>query len=332
MHGVPTSGVTAVVMNVTVVAPTTSGYVTVYPDGQTPPSVSNINFAAKETIPNLVTVPVVNGTVDLRNAHGTVDLVADVSGYYAAGSTGSALTPLAPTRFLDTRNGTGAPKQRVGAGGVVKLKVAGVHGVPTSGVTAVAMNVTAVKPSTSGYVTVYPDGKPVPAVSNLNFTTGETIPNLVIVPVIDGTVDLRNASGTVDLVADVTGWFSSAGSTFTSSGPVRLLDTRSGLGARIGTVGPGGVVSLQVGGVDGVPSSGVTAVVLNVTVTGPTAGSYLTVYPHGRPLPAVSNLNFTTGETISNLVVVPVVDGRVTFANHAGDVHVVADLNGYFSS
>ena len=332
VHGVPTSGVTAVVMNVTAVAPTTSGYVTVYPDGQTPPSVSNINFAAKETIPNLVTVPVVNGTVDLRNAHGTVDLVADVSGYYAAGSTGSALTPLAPTRFLDTRNGTGAPKQRVGAGGVVKLKVAGVHGVPTSGVTAVVMNVTAVKPSTIGYVTVYPDGKPVPAVSNLNFTTGETIPNLVIVPVIDGTVDLRNASGTVDLVADVTGWFSSAGSTFTSSGPVRLLDTRSGLGARIGTVGPGGIVSLQVGGVDGVPSSGVTAVVLNVTVTGPTAGSYLTVYPHGRPLPAVSNLNFTTGETISNLVVVPVVDGRVTFANHAGDVHVVADLNGYFSS
>ncbi|MDH6493684.1 hypothetical protein [Streptomyces sp. SAI-127] len=332
VHGVPTSGVTAVVMNVTAVAPTTSGYVTVYPDGQTPPSVSNINFAAKETIPNLVTVPVVNGTVDLRNAHGTVDLVADVSGYYAAGSTGSALTPLAPTRFLDTRNGTGAPKQRVGAGGVVKLKVAGVHGVPTSGVTAVVMNVTAVKPSTSGYVTVYPDGEPVPAVSNLNFTTGETIPNLVIVPVIDGTVDLRNASGTVDLVADVTGWFSSAGSTFTSSGPVRLLDTRSGLGARIGTVGPGGIVSLQVGGVDGVPSSGVTAVVLNVTVTGPTAGSYLTVYPHGRPLPAVSNLNFTTGETISNLVVVPVVDGRVTFANHAGDVHVVADLNGYFSS
>ncbi|MFF7550744.1 hypothetical protein ACFZCU_45100 [Streptomyces canus] len=282
------------------------------------------------------------GTYDV--APGTYDVVIPGTGYapgtYLTGAytvtaapaaTPGRLVPLAPTRFLDTRNGTGAPKQRVGAGGVVKLKVAGVHGVPTSGVTAVVMNVTAVKPSTSGYVTVYPDGKPVPAVSNLNFTTGETIPNLVIVPVIDGTVDLRNASGTVDLVADVTGWFSSAGSTFTSSGPVRLLDTRSGLGARIGTVGPGGIVSLQVGGVDGVPSSGVTAVVLNVTVTGPTAGSYLTVYPHGRPLPAVSNLNFTTGETISNLVVVPVVDGRVTFANHAGDVHVVADLNGYFS-
>ena len=49
---------------------------------------SSINFAAKQTIPNLVTVPVVNGTVDLRNAHGTVDLLADVTGYYAAGSTG----------------------------------------------------------------------------------------------------------------------------------------------------------------------------------------------------------------------------------------------------
>jgi hypothetical protein len=331
-NGIPSTGVTAVVMNVTAVDPSTSGYVTVYPDGQPLPSVSNINFRAQQTIPNLVTVPVVNGKVDLRNAFGTVDLVADVTGYYTSAGTGSALTPLSPTRFLDTRSGTGAPKARVGAGGVVRLQVAGANGIPSTGVTAVVMNVTAVKASTSGYVTVYPDGQAVPQASNLNFTAGETIPNLVVVPVVNGKVDLRNAFGTVDLVADVTGYYTASGSTFSTAGPVRLLDTRSGLGARAGTVGPGGVVSTAVGGVDGVPGEGVTAVVLNVTVTSPTSAGYLTVYPHGQSVPGASNLNFGAGQTISNLVVVPVVDGRVAFFNHSGDVQVVADLAGYYST
>ncbi|SHL27736.1 hypothetical protein [Actinacidiphila paucisporea] len=335
-HGVPATGVSAVVMNVTAVNPSTGGFVTVYPDGQPLPSVSNVNFRAGQTIPSLVTVPVgANGTVDLRNTYGAVDLVADVTGYYTSSGGGSSLKALSPTRFLDTRYGTGAPKARVGAGGVVKLKVAGAHGVPATGVSAVVMNVTAVNPTSSGFVTVYPDGSAVPQASNLNFTKGETIPNLVIVPVAaNGTVDLRNAYGTVDLVADVTGYYTASGAGFSTAGPVRLLDTRTGLGARAGTVGPGGVVSIPVAGVAGVPSQdeGLTAVVLNVTVTGPSTSDFLTVHPHGRPLPGASNLNFTKGETISNLVVVPVIDGRITFANHFGTVNVVADLNGYFTS
>ena len=101
---------------------------------------------------------------------------------------------------------------------------------------------------------------------------------------------------------------------FTPVTPTRLMDTRSGLGVRKGPVGAGGVVSLPVTGVSGVPATGVTAVVLNVTATGPTAGSFVTVYPDGKARPAVSNLNFTAGETIPNLVVVPVVDGKVDFS------------------
>ncbi|MBZ9596411.1 N-acetylmuramoyl-L-alanine amidase [Streptomyces erythrochromogenes] len=50
----------------------------------------------------------------------------------------------------------------------------------------------------------------------------------------------------------------------------------------------------------------------------------------GRP--GVSNLNFTAGQTVANLVVVPVVDGRVTFYNNSGSTDVIADLNGWFTS
>ncbi|WP_370411585.1 hypothetical protein [Streptomyces fradiae] len=332
VQGVPATDVTAVVMNVTAVAPTGNGFVTAYPDGGSLPTTSSLNYTGGRTLSNLVTVSVRNGVVDLRNSVSTVDLVADVAGYYTAeAGQGSALTPIAPTRFLDTRNGTGAAKARVGAGGTVKLKVAGVHGVPATGVTAVVMNVTAVAPTNSGFVTVFPDGSPLPAVSNINYTAGRTLPNLVVVPVLNGTVDLRNSAGTVDLLADVTGYFSATGAPFVSTEPTRLLDTRAGLGARAGAVGPGEVVSIRVGGVHGVPAEGVKAVVLNVTVTGATSDSYLRAHPHGQPLPVVSNLNFTKGETISNLVVVPVVDGRVSFVNHSGSTQVIADLNGYYA-
>ncbi|WP_329497480.1 hypothetical protein [Kitasatospora herbaricolor] len=332
VKGIPATGVTAVVMNVTAVNPSQDGHVDVYPDGQPVPNVSNLNFAAGQIVPNLVTVPVVNGKVDLRNSSGSVDLIADVTGYYTDAATGSALTPITPSRFLDTRDGTGATQQRVGPGGVVTLQVAGVKGIPAEGVTAVVMNVTAVHPTEAGHVTVYPNGQPLPNVSNLNFAAGQIVPNLVTVPVVNGKVDLRNSGGSVDLIADVTGYYSATGSTFSSAAPVRLLDTRYGAGARAGKVGSDGIVSLPVSGVEGVPAAGVTAVVLNVTVTAPTQESHLTVYPHGVERPGVSNLNFTAGQTVSNLVVVPVVDGRVAISNNWGDVDVIADLNGWFTA
>ncbi|MEU6294927.1 hypothetical protein [Streptomyces erythrochromogenes] len=333
VKGIPATGVAAVVMNVTAVQPTEAGHVMVYPNGQSVPKVSNLNFAPGQIVPNLVTVPVVNGKVDLRNNAGSVDLIADVTGYYTdkAGA-GSALNPITPARFLDTRDGTGATKQRVGPGGVVTLQVEGVKGVPATGVTAVVMNVTAVQPTEAGHVTVYPNGQTAPGVSNLNFTPGQIVPNLVTVPVVNGKVDLRNNAGSLDLIADVTGYYAATGSAFSAAGPVRLLDTRDGTGARAGAVGPGGAVTLQVTGTAGVPAQGVTAVVLNVTVTNPTEASHLIVHPHGNGRPGVSNLNYTSGQTVANLVVVPVVDGRVTFYNNSGSTDVIADLNGYFTS
>ncbi|WP_031147511.1 hypothetical protein [Streptomyces erythrochromogenes] len=333
VKGIPATGVTAVVMNVTAVQPTEAGHVMVYPNGQAVPKVSNLNFAPGQIVPNLVTVPVVNGKVDLRNNAGSVDLIADVTGYYTdkAGA-GSALNPITPSRFLDTRDGTGAKKQRVGPGGVVTLQVAGVKGIPATGVTAVVMNVTAVSPTEAGHVTVYPNGQAAPGVSNLNFTPGQIVPNLVTVPVVNGKVDLRNNAGSVDLIADVTGYYAATGSAFSAAGPVRLLDTRDGTGARAGAVGPGDAVHLQVTGAAGVPAQGVTAVVLNVTVTNPTEASHLIVHPHGVARPGVSNLNYTAGQTVANLVVVPVVDGWVTFYNNSGSADVIADLNGYFTS
>jgi hypothetical protein len=282
-----------------------------------------------------VVVPVgADGKIDFYNNAGSTDLVADLEGYYTTGTTGgSTFVPLGPVRVLDTRNGTGGYSSPVGPGGTIILQVTGIDGVPASGVTAVVLNVTATDTTASSYVTVYPAGVR-PTASNLNFTTGETIPNLVVVPVNgDGQVAFYNNAGSVDLVADLAGYYttSGTGSAFVALGPVRVLDTRNGTGGYSSPVGPGGMISLQVEGVNGVPASGVTAVVLNVTATEPTASSYVTVYPDGVTRPVASNLNFTAGETIPNLVVVPVgADGKIDFYNHSGSVDLVADLAGYF--
>ncbi|HUN36816.1 MAG TPA: Ig-like domain-containing protein [Trebonia sp.] len=335
--GVPAYGVTAVVLNLTATGATANGWVVAYPDGKARPAQgSSVNFTKGETIPNLVTVPVgSDGKVDLYNSAGSVNLVADLQGYYGATGT-SQYAADGPVRVLDTRNDTGGFASPVGAGQSIALQVTGQDGVPASGVTAVVLNLTATGPTASSYVTAYPDGTARPAQgSNLNFTKGETIPNLVIVQVgADGKVDLYNNAGTVNLVADLQGYYTTTGGAgYAADGPVRVLDTRDGTGGFASPVGAGKAIALQVTGKDGVPASGVTAVVLNLTATGPTASGWVVAYPDGTARPAQgSNLNFTKGETIPNLVIVPVgADGKIDLYNSAGSVNLVADLQGYFA-
>ncbi|MFH9353900.1 right-handed parallel beta-helix repeat-containing protein, partial [Kitasatospora sp. NPDC017646] len=225
-------------------------------------------------------------------------------GAFEAQDFGSAFTPAGPTRLLDTRQPIGVPvAQPVPAWGTVDLPVTGAAGVPATGVTAVTMNVTVTEPQQDGHLTVYPHGDDRPNASNLNWTAGRTIPNLVTLPVKDGKVSFYNASGgTVHLVADLEGYYSPKGSLFHAQGPTRLLDTRQPIGVPVAQPVPAwGTVDLPVTGVAGVPATGVTAVTMNVTVTEPQQDGHLTVYPHGDDRPNASNLNWTAGRTIPNL-------------------------------
>jgi hypothetical protein len=332
---VPNSGVTAVVLNVTAVNATASSFATVYPDGAPLPTASNLNFSAGQIVPNLVTVPLgSNGSVRLYNRAGNVDLIGDIAGYYVSGSGGAHFVGYGPTRLLDTRSGKGAPQGAVGPGGETVLHVTGTGGVLSDpNVTAVALNVTVTGPSAWSNLTVYPGQTALPGVSNLNYSPNLTISNLVIVPVgADGTVHFSNHAGTVQVIADLAGYFTTGtGSVFHTAGPVRVMDTRSGAGVRAGVVGPGGMVSLPVGAFNGVPLNA-TAVVMNVTAVSPTATGFVTVYPDGRPMPNVSSINDTAGVTLPNLVVVPVVNGRVDFYNKFGNVSLLADLTGFFTA
>ena len=332
--GVPAAGVSAVVLNVTVTEPTADSFLTVWPAGAARPLASNLNFRPGQNVPNLVTVKVgAGGQVSIYNLAGATHVVADASGWY--GADGAGYTSLTPARILDSRSGDGWPAAKLGPDATRSLQVTGRGGVPAAGVSAVVLNVTVTEPTADSFLTAWPTGQARPLVSNLNFVPGLTVPNLVVVKVgAGGQVDLYNNVGATHLVADVAGWFGpegGAGSGFWPVPPQRILDTRSGNGAPVGKLGPGAALKLQVTGRGGVPPAGVSAVVLNVTVTEPTAESFLTVWPAGAARPLASNLNYMADKTVPNLVVVKVgAGGVVDLYNFSGATHVVADVAGWY--
>jgi hypothetical protein len=348
--GVPSSDVSAVVLNVTVTDATAASYLAVWPTGLARPKVSNINFHAGEALPNLVEVAVGSGgQVSLYNAAGSVDVIADVEGWVGDSlnsyGTQGLFDALPPVRMLDTRTTNGGHDFPLGPGQTLTLQVSGRGGVPSSDAGAVIMNVTVASPTAPSYLTVWPDGVSRPLASNLNFSAEETIPNRVTVGLgSGGQVNFYNAAGYVNVIADVNGFFTSNGSTFGGSAfvgvsPTRIIDTRTSSTCSPFPapcpLGPGGE------GVE-VVASGPSALVLNVTATMPTASDYLTVFPNpssgawGGSPPLASDLNFRAGETIANLTTVDLGPSpesgysAVVFYNAAGHVDVIADVDGYY--
>lgn len=350
--GVPATGVSAVVLNVTVTGPTAANsFLSVYPkpprtfvyDDQssfgasTVPLASNLNYVAGQTVPNLVVARVgVGGKVRLKSNSGSAHVIFDVVGWFDTGAvTGDAFTGVTPTRIMDTRaDSTVGPYSTPFAGAAKDRALDVTGGVVPDDATAVVVNVTGLRASETTHLTVYPDGEPRPIVSNLNIGFGHVVPNLVMVKVgTGGNIRVFNNSGSADAIVDVVGYYrAGAGGKFrATSQPTRILDTRSGVGTAVGPVaaGPGGVRTLLVGGANGVPANA-TAVLMNVTVTSPTTPSHVTVFPDGVAMPVASNLNFSAGQTVPNLVMVKLgTGGRLKVFNNAGNVDVIADVAGY---
>jgi len=88
----------------------------------------------------------------------------------------------------------------------MQVTVGGRAGVPADAANA-ALNVTAVGPVAAGFLTVYPCGAAQPLASNLNFVTGQTVPNSVITKLGTGGKVCIFANVTTDVVVDVGGFF-----------------------------------------------------------------------------------------------------------------------------
>ena len=256
-------------------------------------------------------------------------------------TTSNDYVPLGPARVADTRpgfatvDGLEAGSGLRAGGSTLELALAGRGGVATDAVAA-TLNVTVVEPAADGFVTVYPCGESQPTASNVNFTTGATVPNAVLAKIGTAGRVCVFTSQPAHLIVDVNGFFPST-SSYRSVNPSRVLETRAGhttvdgLQQATGAANADSVTALQIIGRAGMPV-GATSVALNVTVTDPAAAGYLTVYPCGTTRPTASNLNYLAGATVANLVVSRIGTGGNVCIYTQSSTHLIADINGYFPS
>jgi hypothetical protein len=334
--GVPAAGVQAVVLNATAVSPTEAGYITLYPQGTARPTISSLNFAPGQVVANLVTMPVgAGGMVTAYSPFGAVDVVFDIAGFYASetGPSGLRYHPVAPTRLVDTRSGQGGQLGALGADTSVAFQVSGQAGVPSNGVSAVALNVTVTETTAPSFLTVHPADVALPVVSNLNFVAGATRANQVIVRLpSNGLINVYNSAGSTQVIIDVVGYYDNNADgehgRFVALDPVRVLDTRSdspfaGTGAL-----PDNSV-LYVGATDEIA----TAYVVNVTVTATTGSGFVTAFPYrddNSAVPVASTLNYGPDETVPNHAIVPT-GPYLGFYNTGATAHLIVDVFGAFT-
>jgi hypothetical protein len=347
---VPT-GALAAVLNVTAVGPTANGFLSLYaaPAATTEPTFSDLNFAAGETVANLVTVPLsATGGIEIYNHNGKTDVLVDVEGYYTATplTNGSGLyNAISPVRAL----GTLAAGAAVAANSSVAIPVTGTTtGVPASA-TAVVGNVTAAGATASSFLSLYPAPAVTtePTFSNLNFgiqKTNVAIANRVTVPIgTGGDIEVYNHAGSVNVDFDVDGYYTGIGGTgsvFTPITPVRVADTRTA--SLVGTETPIAAnttekfVVATTTPASGIPATA-TAVATNVTVVPADAAGYLTEFPTSTATnPVASDINWVANETpaVPNFTIADTAGtGDVNvYASPGASINVLMDAFGYFST
>lgn len=317
--GVPASGVGAVVLNVTGVAPDVATWLAPYPAGTNWPGNSSVSIAGQAITAALVVAPVgSNGMVSLRNGVGRTDALLDVVGYHPL-SGGSLYTSTAPQRLLHTR----ASGDRFAAH---ETRTVALAAVPRNA-TGVVLNVASIDPAGSGFLNVAAGGSGAGYTSVLNTAVGRVVSNRVYVALGAGrTVDIY-ASTATDVTVDAVGWFGPKGTRFVPITPTRSFDSRSGIGGLVRFTG-GFAQELDLVAA-GVPA-GSASVIMTLTATGMSTATYVTAWAHGQPQPGTSDLNVVSATSTSNLIVSGLGRGSLDVVIGAGSGDIVGDVVGYF--
>lgn len=332
----------AAIVNLTYVRPLSTGFLSVWQPRTTRPASSNINSQTNLVAANTSVVPIDEGGNILVFTSATANVVVDLLGFFDTTdgtATAGRFNPVEPQRAADTRNSPSPTnlytRSAVGGDSLINVPILGNYDVPASGVSAVALMVTAIADSGTdpGYVTVYPGGGSVPTSSNVNTGgSGDRRANLVIVPPgADGSVDLR-LHVTADVIVDVIGLFTdgtapdSVVGTYVMIPASRAVDTRTGVG--FGRLSAGGTGSLHPSAVP-FTAGAITQNIVMVNTGGP---GYVTAFPTGlSPMPVVSNGNATAAGQIRSTMSLTVLNTGASgtyFASMATDL--VVDVTGYF--
>jgi hypothetical protein len=333
VDGVPTDA-TGVVVNLTAVGQTDTGWLSLSPAPQALPHTSTLNFDPYEhAIANGAMVRLGSGGELCIGAGGSSAFaILDVNGYFTSyGTTSSASIALLPNpvRIVDTRFGVGGFTGRIVQDVDRCFTVAGTSDIPTD-VAGVLLNVTAVDYVGNGSLTLYPYGQSVPSTSTVNFDGREyAIANNAIIK--SGTVCVHASSSPSYVVIDVSGYITAAGlREITLITPERVVDTRTNLGGLNGWITPGSSQCFEVAGRAGVPRNAVAGAIINITAVGYTGNGWLTLYPDRQSVPPTSALNFDfSGSAISAGEMVRLgTSGQVCVDTGQNATHVILDVTG----
>ena len=347
-YGVPASGVSAVLLNVTAVSAGAPGpsFMSIVPKPARVgdvfndqgsygafPATSNLNIDNGDPVPNLVLARVgAGGKIRISNFVGPTHVIADIAGWFGTGGAhlnGAGFAGVVPERLLDSRNGIGGPATKFAAGEIRSLQVAGLAGVPRDA-ESIVVNITLTGADRIGFVTAFPDGQSVPDASNVNIVPGGVRANTAVVKIgAGGRINLLMAEASADMIVDVMGSFGANGGKVTTITPERIVDSRTGVGTAARPWGEAEVRNVVVAGRGSVPANA-TAVIANLTATNTTSWGFLSAWPAGAPQPASSNLNFLGGQTVPNLVMLKLgAGGTLSISNGLGSANVILDVMGY---
>jgi hypothetical protein len=266
-------------------------FLTAAPCGTGVPDASNLNVMRRRTVANLAIVAL----GDQKGAcvyHGPgTAIVVDLVGWLVP--TAPGYTPATPTRIVDTRLGRGptaATRVRLVAAAWTPLPLTG---LVNAGATSFLANLTVVDPAAAGYLSIAPCGTGEPPVSSVNFLPGQVAANMAVVALGTAPTCLY-ASAPTDVLVDLVGTFGPGGYKLAATQPVRLLDTRLGVGGSVSPLAAGGTRSFALAAPGAL-----------VNITADLAGSpgFLVAAPCG-PLPDVSALNYVPGRAVANLALV----------------------------
>jgi SpoIID/LytB domain protein len=327
VHPTVGSTVTAVAVNLTSVKPAASGVLLAYPCGVVRPGASTVQTIAGRVVAGMTVVRLsAAGTFCVYSSSDT-DLVIDLAGTYAP-NTGAKFQPITAVRLVDTHSVAGL----LAAGSVLHVSARGIGRAPGNA-TAVALTVHATDVALDAVVTVFSCSAAVPRVSSLNAVMGAHVTNHVEVALSASGEVCIYVSNPMEIVVDLSGWFGSGATTeFHSIAPIRVVDTRTGLGGRIGPVSATAAQAFTLAGVGGLPAaSALKAPFANVTVAAPPTTGYVMVYACQASLPATSMVRYVAGLSASTAVTGPDDASGRWCVRAVTAVQMVIDVSGWFA-
>ncbi len=340
--GLPSSGIGAVTMMVTIADPSGSGQLQARADDSDAATLLMIyNSGVGGNTSNTGLLAVADdGTIEVMTQTAQSKVIIDITGYYTStknGVSAGGFVAMSPSRVLDSRGGIGAAQGQIPAGSQRTIQATGSNGIP-AGAAAVAVNIIVInREAKAGYVRPTPTGETrSTGVLNYNSTEGQsTAMNAQVALNADGKFSIETAEGggKIDLVVDIQGYFlqSNPGGGFT---PLqgRLIDTRNS-----SSIASGASFTLQVGGVQGAPTveGGLSAVAVTFTAVNDSgADSYAKMWADGAAEPEASAISSDATSKVTNTVVAPVgANGKIRIKNMGtAAMNYLVDLQGAYNS